>query len=194
MSRMKNIALLGFLSILPFQAGAAVIENHLGAPGITNGWVSTGQIFTAPGGIGALTKWEFEIEGRTDSSTLDFSVHEWNGTVGAQLYSQVVSWPVVAGVVAIDGLNVTVTPGNTYVSLFHVFGLPSIHYQGDVYGGGFGVWSEDGVAYDNFDGVAEHGFRATFDGAAAVPEPSTLFTFGLASLGLLFGRRIVGRR
>jgi hypothetical protein len=53
MSGMKNIALLGFLSILPFQAGAAVIEDYLGATGITNGWLYTGQIFTAPGGVGA---------------------------------------------------------------------------------------------------------------------------------------------
>ena len=99
-------------------------------------------------------------------------------------------WPAAGGDVTVSGINLPLIVGGLYGATvdFVPYSGPSVHYiSSDVYPGGNGLWSFDGVSWTGFSDL-DTAFRAEF-GSTSVPEPSTFMIAAVATLSAFGYRR-----
>lgn len=183
------------LALLASSVGAAPVSIGT-APGsmtYTNGWLKTGETFTATSDANVLQDWTVKLAGRAGGAgAVDFIVYEWTGSsTGAALYQQTLSWHA-AGDYGVSNINLALTVGQTYAAVFDMLGYSgeSTGYTGDSFAGGSGIWA-NARGWSNFSSL-DSVFQARFGevvGANAVPEPGSLALLLAAGAGLAAARR-----
>ena len=173
-------------SLIP--ANALTIDTSGSWLGLVNdNWEGSGQSLTVDATENFFETFSVYVHADSNGKLFDVQVSDaLNG--GNVLFST--STVVLTGLNTID-INQAFTGGSTIFVQFDYNGFTgrTLHFQGDVYGGGNSSFLRAGVQ-ENWDGL-DHRFIAVFSGKMVVPEAgASLALAGFGVAGLVALRRV----